>query len=345
MTTIADRLAYMASQSARVAYYAGQYAVSRRAALRSVSEEERQYRPKGKFPRKGGLRRAMRDLFVTDWKNVEAGIYPPPSPLPGRPLEPLARTRAFLSDLPKVTERRRARAHSEVMADAAAAGYPRYYLQNFHYQTGGWLTEESAKLYDHQVEVLFTGTADAMRRQGIVPLKQRFGAQRRPRPEILDVGTGTGRFPAFLKAALPHARITASDPSPAYLAEAARNAPFARRVKAFAEDLPFSDAGFDAVTSVFLFHELPPKVRAQAAAEIARMVKPDGLYVMVDALQWGDVEDFDGLLEMFPRRFHEPYFDSYLHSDFAALFAPHGLVQTHSAPAFLSKVYVFEKTE
>ena len=42
--------------------------------------------------------------------------------------------------------------------------YPTYYLQNFHFQTGGWLTEESAKLYDTQVEILFGGAADAMRR-------------------------------------------------------------------------------------------------------------------------------------------------------------------------------------
>jgi hypothetical protein len=36
---------------------------------------------------------------------------------------------------------------------------PRYYLQNFHYQSGGWMTDDSAERYDTQVEVLFNGTA------------------------------------------------------------------------------------------------------------------------------------------------------------------------------------------
>ena len=40
--------------------------------------------------------------------------------------------------------------------------YPDYYLQNFHYQSDGWLSSKSARLYDYQVESLFLGTADAM---------------------------------------------------------------------------------------------------------------------------------------------------------------------------------------
>jgi hypothetical protein len=35
---------------------------------------------------------------------------------------------------------------------------PRYYLQNFHFQSGGWMTDDSAERYDTQVEVLFNGT-------------------------------------------------------------------------------------------------------------------------------------------------------------------------------------------
>ena len=35
--------------------------------------------------------------------------------------------------------------------------YPAYYLQNFHYQTDGWMSAESARLYDFQVETVFLG--------------------------------------------------------------------------------------------------------------------------------------------------------------------------------------------
>ena len=44
-----------------------------------------------------------------------------------------------------------------------------YYLQNFHYQTDGYLSDLSANLYDLQVEILFNGAADAMRRRIITP--------------------------------------------------------------------------------------------------------------------------------------------------------------------------------
>ena len=45
--------------------------------------------------------------------------------------------------------------------------YPAYYLQNFHYQTDGWLSKDSARLYDFQVETLFLGSADTRRRQAL----------------------------------------------------------------------------------------------------------------------------------------------------------------------------------
>ena len=50
--------------------------------------------------------------------------------------------------------------------------YPDYYLQNFHHQTDGYLSDHSAGIYDIQVEILFNGSADAMRRRIIKPLKE-----------------------------------------------------------------------------------------------------------------------------------------------------------------------------
>ena len=61
-------------------------------------------------------------------------------------------------------EARRRRGDGAEVRDAAPATYPAYYRQNFHFQSGGWLTDHSAAIYDTQVEVLFTGAADVMRR-------------------------------------------------------------------------------------------------------------------------------------------------------------------------------------
>src|SRR3546814_15744708 len=86
-----------------------------------------------------------------------------------RPVRGLRKSAAFFRDLAEVNRRRIGRINDEIFREPYRGRYPRYYLQNFHFQSGGYLSGDSARLYDHQVEVLFTGGADAMRRQVQVP--------------------------------------------------------------------------------------------------------------------------------------------------------------------------------
>src|SRR6266700_3979892 len=109
------------------------------------------------------------------------------------------------------------------------------------------------------------------------------------------------------------------------------------------ETIPMPDASQDAVTSIFLFHELPPKVRRTVFHEFARVLKPGGRLVLVDSLQRGDEPDYEGLLELFPQNFHEPYYTSYLEEDFAAIAAACGLAHVRDRSAFVSKVMAFDK--
>lgn len=341
---LAGRTAYAARQGARVAWYAGNAYLMRR--LRKLAGRSETPRTDLPLPRDGMLRNDLRNLFLRDLANVEAGIYPLPRDHDGSMLTRLLRAGEFFRDLPRVHARREERRHSEVLTDDTRGRRPRYYLQNFHYQSGGWMSEESARLYDMQVEVMFNGTANVMRRQVLVPLADYVRGRDQRTLRLLDIGCGTGRFLRAASEAFPRMRLAGIDLSDAYIAEARRHLRDRPKVSlsvAMAEQLPLPGSSVDCVTATFLFHELPPKIRGAVAKEIARVLKPGGRFFLLDTLQMGDVPDYDGLLDLFPQSFHEPYYAGYVREDLARRFGAHGLTHTVSEQAFLSKTSVFEK--
>jgi ubiquinone/menaquinone biosynthesis C-methylase UbiE len=109
------------------------------------------------------------------------------------------------------------------------------------------------------------------------------------------------------------------------------------------EAIPACENSFDAATSVFVVHELPPSVRAAIFREAARVLKPGGRLVLVDSLQLGDVPAYDEMLRRFPEFYHEPYFRSYLIEEFSALATLHGFAPRQSRSAYVSKVMIFDK--
>ena len=344
----AKRAAYGAAQGARVLWYTGHYAYGRRLMGPLTDPGEAPYAEEfGPLDRER-LKAAFGELFQRDWKNIEAGLYKMPAELRRPPsLAKLWRdSRDYLIDARKVARRKYARAHSEVLTGAHRENYPRYYLQNFHYQTDGWLTEASAARYDMQVETLFTGAAGAMRRQALPFVRRALAGADAAAASLLDLGCGGGGFLAEIKDNWPMLPVTALDLSPAYLSRA-RNAlgrwKHVDYVQKPAEATGLAVASFDVVTAVYLFHELPPKVRGEVAAEIARLLKPGGTLILVDTIQYGDETGFDILLENFPRGFHEPYYDSYCRADLAALFGETGLEKSEETLAFLTKVTAFRK--
>jgi ubiquinone/menaquinone biosynthesis C-methylase UbiE len=346
---IATRVAYGASQLPRVAWYVGHGAVMRRMSD-WMRRSGRSTRPRAKtdapVPGRGRLYADMAALFQQDLANVEAGIYPLPDDHDGSLAALLYRSRLFFQDLPDVHRRRESGEHQEVLNEAMRGKRPRYYLQNFHFQSGGWMTRESAQRYDTQVEVLFHGTANATRRQALLPLYEIFAGRDQRRLRLLDVGCGTGRFLDFAKQTWPRLPALGVDMSEAYVAEARRHL---RRwgwidcLVGKGEGLPLPDASQDAVTSIFMFHELPPPVRRAVFAEMARVLKRGGRLVILDSLQLGDEPDYDGMLELFPQNYHEPYYAGYIREDFRALAAACGLAHVRDVKAFVSKVMVFDK--
>ncbi|HEX3673857.1 MAG TPA: class I SAM-dependent methyltransferase [Rhizomicrobium sp.] len=339
-----QRLAYAATQAARVAFYGAHYLAARVLARDGFKAIEK---PAHKIPSAGALLGAMRALFETDWRNVEAGLYPMPVDLADETRHALGSLR-YLADIPRVAKRQKRHGHDEVKAKGAkdSKDLPRYYRQNFHYQTDGYLSERSARLYEFQVEALFAGTADAMRRQAFVPIARALDGS--DAPTLLDIGAGTGRFLSFVKAARPGWKTIALDLSEPYLdraRSALRGKGDVEFVAAPAEAMPLADASVDAAVSIYLFHELPPKIRAAAAKEIARVLKPGGTFTIADTIQYGDAPDFDGLIDVFPSLLHEPYYASYVKIDLAKLFGAAGLEHVASEVAYLTKVATFRKPE
>lgn len=343
MATALDRLTYAVRQTARVAWYAGHYAAGRRL-LKPMPKPDFAIGP---TPSRAELTADLRALFEREWQDIAAGLFAAPRTLSIDPGEFLRRSALYFRDLPKVDERRHGRINDEPNLDDANEHLPRYYRQNFHFQSGGWLTDESAAIYDTQVEVLFTGAADAMRRRTLKPIAEWMAGRNQRELSGLDVGCGTGRLLAFLHDAWPGMRLSGIDLSAPYLEEARRLIGRTARVKlmeAAGEALPFDDASLDLVVSSFLMHELPKKIRADVIAEMARVVKPGGLVVLVDSIQKGDHPPWDGLLDLFPHYFHEPYYADYVGGSMESWCRDAGLAPISSERAFLSKVAALGKT-
>ena len=350
LSRLATRVAYGASQLPRVAWYVGHSLAVRRLSEAARRRDGKKARPRAltnaPVPDRRRLYADMAILLQQDLANVEAGIYPLPADHDGSLLTLLHRSRLFFEDLPEIHRRRESSAHSEILSEGTRGKRPRYYLQNFHFQSGGWMTDDLAKRYDTQVEVLFNGTANATRRQALPQLHEVFAGRDQRKLRLLDIGCGTGRFLDFLKQAWPRLPALGLDMSEPYIRHAKRHLRRWSRMNLAvgnAELLPVPDESQDAVTSIFLFHELPPKVRRTVFRECARVLKPGGRLVLVDSLQRGDQPDYEGLLDLFPQNYHEPYYRSYTNEDFSALATSCGLTHIRDVKAFFSKVMVFDK--
>ena len=68
-------------------------------------------------------------------------------------------------------------------------------------QTDGWLSEQSAKVYEVSTETLFLGRQDAMQRQTLVPLHKYVMSRPAGAAGLraLEIAAGTGRFATFIK--------------------------------------------------------------------------------------------------------------------------------------------------
>ncbi len=295
------------------------------------------------------LRQRREQLLEKDWQDAEDGVYPA-SLLFENPWEDFFRYYpAVWLDMPQIWQRLQKREYQQFSPEIDQEGYPSYYLQNFHYQTDGYLSEWSANIYDLQVEILFSGTADTMRRRILKPLKQGLNAFPLPQPiRILDVACGTGHTLKMMRTTLGKASLFGVDLSPAYLRKANQllseiPGELPQLVQANGEELPYLDNYFHGVTSVFLFHELPPEARQRVIEEAFRVLQPGGVFIMCDSIQLSDSPEFATMMENFPVIFHEPYYRHYTTDDLVERLEKAGFANMQTETHFVSKYWIAHK--
>lgn len=98
--------------------------------------------------------------------------------------------------------------------------------------------------------------------------------------KILDLCCGAGQTTRFLVEFSQD--VTGLDASPFSVKRARQNVPQAKFVEAFAEEMPFSDGVFDVVHSSVAMHEMEKEQRRQIFREVFRVLKPGGVFTMID---------------------------------------------------------------
>ncbi len=293
------------------------------------------------------LKKSMEELEKVDWQEAEQGIYPISQLFEAPWIEWARRYPLIWLDLPFTWDRRRKRNTRDIPNKINRQKYPDYYLQNFHHQTDGYFSDFSAGLYDLQVEILFNGTADSMRRRIISPLKKglkNFQDRNQSTLRILDVATGTGRTLKQIRSSMSDVELIGIDLSAAYLRQASRylnkrGSDIAQLIRGNAENLPFKSNSMQGVTCVYLLHELPKGSRQKVINECMRVLEPGGIFVLADSIQKEDSPKFETVLENFPKAFHEPYYNDYVSDNIEEKLSNSGFISIEANSHFMTRVW------
>jgi ubiquinone/menaquinone biosynthesis C-methylase UbiE len=198
------------------------------------------------------------------------------------------------------------------------------YLREHHLQAGGTHGDELAGfVYHYGTKVFWLGTND--RDQGkeaivaALPLPADGTVHR-----ALELACSAGQSTTALKARFPDAEVWGTDVAAPQVRYARWRARRLRSDVHFrqlaAEDLDFADASFDLVYASLLFHEVPVPVGQQIARQVARVLRPGGVFIVNDL---NPRELTDGAWPAYERWWDttqnaEPYELEFLRSDFTA---------------------------
>lgn len=101
-----------------------------------------------------------------------------------------------------------------------------------------------------------------------------------PDTKVLDLCCGSGQTTQFLVDRSHN--VIGLDASPLSIRRAQQNVPQAEYVEAFAEKIPFDSDSFDLVHTSAALHEMEPAQLRQILQEVYRILKPGGVFTLVD---------------------------------------------------------------
>ncbi len=284
------------------------------------------------------LLKGVFEALKWDHQNMASGAYPPEITPRKSLIKKSSGFLEILKDYPKVLKARKKNKTLVKRED-----FPDYYQRAFHFQTEGYLSDTSAQIYEQQVDILFTGLTDIMRRCFFPFLVRQFT---KPPERVLEMACGTGRGTEMLKVIFPESDYTLNDLSPHYInhakkKESLRDCHF---VQGEAQSLlTLQESSFDLTFHIYLFHELPAKERRSVLKEQLRLTRKGGLIIIADSLQVKDRPDLKEILEDFPKKYHEPYYKNYLYDDLEEELEAMGAKIVHKEKVLLTKCLIAKK--
>lgn len=184
--------------------------------------------------------------------------------------------------------------------------YPSYYLEPFHSQLGGWLSQGAAMNNRQAMEAIYedchphkcTGLRNELAK--LVPENAKL---------IVDLGAGDGDGPAAVARVRGNARVIAIEASPFMTIVGRRqnrNVPNLEWRHCLAEATGLEAGSCDCVTITLVFHECSDDGKAAIIAEAHRLLRPGGVLVFSDTPP-ADLQTYRGLYE--PWKHHWLKFD------------------------------------
>lgn len=116
---------------------------------------------------------------------------------------------------------------------------------------------------------------------------------------ILDVGCGTGKLLRSARERFPGAKLVGVDAAIEMVKQAQSSTPDGaiQFQQATAEELPFPNGSFDLVFSTMTFHHW--QNQARGAAEVARVLTPDGRWLLAEFVPLGFMKRVRSLLRLY----------------------------------------------